>query len=62
MGVFPAMLTCIGIIIGGGIVGLPFALLESGLFLGLLLNLLNVFIGTYSCHLLLKAKNITGFT
>jgi amino acid permease len=60
VGVFGAMLTIVGTIIGGGIVGIPFATLQTGIWLVLVVHALNVMWGIYSVHLLLEAKNISG--
>lgn len=60
VGVFGAMLTIVGTIIGGGIVGIPFATLKTGIWLVLGVHGLNFIWGLYSVHLLLEAKNITG--
>lgn len=60
VGVFGAMLTIVGTIIGGGIVGIPFATLQTGIWLVLAVHALNFVWGLYSVHLLLEAKNISG--
>jgi amino acid permease len=60
VGVFIGALTFIGTIIGGGVVGLPIAVLYTGLPLGIVLNLLNAIGAIYAVSLLIKAKNITG--
>ena len=60
VGVFTAMLTIVGTIIGGGIVGIPFATLQTGVFLVLVVHALNFIWGIYSVHLLLEAKDISG--
>lgn len=60
VGVFGAMLTIVGTIIGGGIVGIPFATLKTGIWLVLVVHALNFVWGIYSVHLLLEAKNISG--
>ena len=60
VGVFTAMLTIVGTIIGGGIVGIPYATLQTGVFLVLVVHALNFIWGIYSIHLLLEAKNISG--
>lgn len=60
VGVFGVMLTLVGTIIGGGIVGIPFATLQTGIWLVLVVHVLNFIWGVYSVHLLLEAKNISG--
>ena len=60
VGVFGVLLTIVGTIIGGGIVGIPYATLKTGIWLMLGLHFLNFVWGIYSVHLLLEAKNISG--
>ena len=60
VGVFTAMLTIVGTIIGGGIVGIPYASLQTGIWLVFAVHALNFVWGIYSVHLLLEAKNISG--
>lgn len=60
VGVFGAMLTIVGTIIGGGIVGIPYATLQTGIWLVLVIHALNFIWGLYSVYLLLEAKNISG--
>lgn len=60
VGVFTGALTLIGTIIGGGVVGLPYAVLKTGLIFGLILNVANAVGGIYAVKLLIRAKNITG--
>jgi len=60
VGVFGAMLTIVGTIIGGGIVGIPYATLQTGIWLVLIVHFLNFLMGIYSVHLLIEAKNISG--
>mmetsp|Transcript_4759 Transcript_4759/g.4488 ORF Transcript_4759/g.4488 Transcript_4759/m.4488 type:complete len:122 (+) Transcript_4759:37-402(+) len=62
VGVFSAMLTIVGTIIGGGIVGIPFATLQTGIWLVLVVHTLNFIWGIYSVHLLLEAKDISGLS
>lgn len=62
VGVFGALLTVVGTIIGGGIVGIPFATLKTGIWIMLVLHFLNFVWGIYSVHLLLEAKNISGLS
>ena len=54
------MLTIIGTIVGGGIVGIPFSTLKIGIWLALVVHILNLVGGLYSVYLLLEAKDITG--
>ena len=60
VGIFGVMLTLIGTIVGGGVVGIPFATLKTGIWLGLAIHLFNFIGGIYSVHLLLETKNFTG--
>lgn len=56
------MLTIVGTIIGGGIVGIPFATLQTGIWLVLIVHFLNFVWGIYSVSLLLEAKDISGLS
>ena len=58
--VFGGMLTIIGTIVGGGIVGIPFSTLKIGIWLAIIVHALNLIGGIYSVYLLLEAKDITG--
>ncbi|CAI2366477.1 unnamed protein product [Moneuplotes crassus] len=58
--VFFCMLTLISTRIGGGIIGLPFASQKMGFMMSLLLQLLYIPLGFFSCWLLLEARTITG--
>lgn len=60
VGVFVVFLTYVGTIIGGGVVGLPYAMTKTGFILGFVVNILNIMVGQYSCFLLLQAKNYSG--
>ena len=60
VGVFGVLLTIVGTIIGGAIVGIPYATLKTGIWIMLGLHLLNFVWGVYSVYLLLEAKNISG--
>jgi len=60
--VFVAMLTYVGTIIGGGVVGLPIAFYYTGIAFGIIMNLLCALGSVYSVYLLIRAKNITGLS
>jgi amino acid permease len=60
IGVFGVMLTLVGTIVGGGIVGIPYATLQTGIWLVLVVHACNFVWGIYSIHLLLEAKNMSG--
>lgn len=53
-----ASLTFISTIIGGGIVGVPYAMYHTGIPFGILLNILMVMACWYSCVLYLAAKKL----
>jgi amino acid permease len=56
------MLTYVGTIIGGGVVGLPIAFYYTGIAFGIIMNLLCALGSVYSVYLLIRAKNITGLS
>lgn len=62
IGVFVAVLTFIGTIIGGGVVGLPKVFYFTGITFGIIMNVLCALGSIYAVNLLIKAKNITGLT
>jgi amino acid permease len=52
--------TLVGVFIGGGIVGVPYATLQSGFFLALVIHIINVICWLYSVHLYLEASRISN--
>ena len=56
---FEASLALLSAIVGGGIVGVPYALIHTGIPLGVLLNLGMASICFYSGYLLLLAKQMS---
>jgi sodium-coupled neutral amino acid transporter 11 len=55
---FEASLALLSTIIGGGIVGIPYAMYHTGIPFGILLNLFVMLSCWYSCKLYLAAKNL----
>ena len=53
-------LAILSTIIGGGIVGLPFALYHTGIPVGILMNLVFSVLTLYSCVLYIKARELIG--
>jgi amino acid permease len=53
-------LAILSTIIGGGIVGLPFALYHTGIPVGILMNLVFSALTLYSCVLYIKARELIG--
>ena len=56
---FEAGLAMLSAIIGGGIVGIPYAMVHTGIPAGLILNIVIVLAGVYSGTLYLKCKDLT---
>ena len=54
-----AALAIISTIIGGGIVGVPFSMMHTGIPVGILLHCFVALTCGYSCHLYIKAKDMT---
>ena len=59
MSVWHASLALLSGIIGGGIVGIPYAMYHTGIILGLILNLLVALLAVYSGNLYLKVKEMS---
>jgi amino acid permease len=55
-----AVLAFISTIIGGGVVGLPFAVYYTGIPLGIAMNLIVSLMTIYSTYLYLLCKDLTG--
>ena len=53
-----AIFNSINSIIGGGILGLPFAMLQAGLIVGLILQAISFLLGLHTTNLLLLCKNL----
>ena len=60
LSIFGAALTVMSTIVGGGIVGLPYAFLHTSIPIGIALNSIFSLVTIYSCYLYLKAKDFTG--
>ena len=59
MSAFEAGLAMLSAIIGGGIVGLPFAMIHTGIPLGVLMNILVGCMGCYTGFLYLRCKDLS---
>jgi hypothetical protein len=60
LSLFGAILAFLSTIVGGGIVGLPFAFYWAGIPFGIFLNILVGLLTAYSCYLYLLMKDLTG--
>jgi amino acid permease len=60
LSLFGTTLAFVSTIIGGGIVGVPFAFYHAGIPMGLMINFIGAFVTVYSCYLYLKAKDFCG--
>ena len=59
MTAFEAGLALLSVIIGGGIVGIPFAMFHTGIPFGIILNILVCLAGVYTVHLYLRTKDLS---
>ena len=59
MSAFEAGLALLSAIVGGGIVGIPFSMIQTGIPLGLVLNILIAVVGVYSGSLFLTCKDLS---
>lgn len=57
---FGAVLAVISTLIGGGVVGIPYAYYYCGIILGIGMNLFVVILTIYSTYLYLLVKDLTG--
>jgi amino acid permease len=60
--VFVAVLTFIGTIIGGGVVGIPTVFKFTGIIFGIVMNLACALGSIYAVWLLIQVKNMTGLS
>lgn len=58
--IWGATLAYVGTIVGGGIVGLPFAIFETGIPLGVFLHILVSCLTIYACWLYFKTRELIG--
>jgi len=59
MTAFEAGLAMLSAIVGGGIVGIPYAMIHTGIPLGVFLNLAVALMGLYTGHLFLRCKDLS---
>ena len=57
---FQTVLALISTIIGGGLVGIPFAFYHAGIPLALVLNVLGAALNIFASYLYIKAKDFSG--
>ena len=58
--IFVVSFTLLGCMMGAQIFTMPYATIEAGLWLSLIINLYNCICGIISCYLLLEAKKMSG--
>lgn len=61
LSIWGAILSFISTIIGGGIVGIPYAFYHVGIPVGIFMNILVIAVTFYSIYLYLKAKDLTTY-
>ena len=60
LSVFGGSLAILSTIVGGGVVGLPYSFYQTGIPVGILMNILFALMTLYSCLLYIKAKDLVG--